>query len=224
MNNLYLIFILIFLLFIFILTVLLKILDFKASLLSLIIGLEIYFLSNIYFLILLIIFVFISYIFSKFKVEYKNDDVIRSYKSVISKGLVPAIVVLLPMKIITKETIFSVSVAAALADTLAGEIGILSKNTYNIINLKKVKTGENGGISIIGELSSLFGSFIISIFAYIFFKLSLYNFLIIFIFGFISSNLDSLLGALLENRNLMNKHEVNLFSITLSSFFAYLLI
>ncbi|MGC8995122.1 MAG: DUF92 domain-containing protein [Thermoplasmata archaeon] len=224
MNNLYLIFILIFLLLIFILTVLLKILDFKASLLSLIIGLEIYFLSNIYFLILLIIFVFISYIFSKFKVEYKNDDVIRSYKSVISKGLVPAIVVLLPMKIITKETVFSVSVAAALADTLAGEIGILSKNTYNIINLKKVKTGENGGISIIGELSSLFGSFIISIFAYIFFELSLYNFLIIFIFGFISSNLDSLLGALLENRNLMNKHEVNIFSITLSSFFAYLLI
>jgi uncharacterized protein (TIGR00297 family) len=224
MNNPYLIFILIFLLFIFILTVLLKILDFKASLLSLIIGLEIYFLSNIYFLILLIIFVFISYIFSKFKVEYKNDDVIRSYKSVISKGLVPAIVVLLPMKIITKETVFSVSVAAALADTLAGEIGILSKNTYNIINLKKVKTGENGGISIIGELSSLFGSFIISVFAYIFFELSLYNFLIIFIFGFISSNLDSLLGALLENRNLMNKHEVNIFSITLSSFFAYLLI
>ncbi|MGC8993015.1 MAG: DUF92 domain-containing protein [Thermoplasmata archaeon] len=224
MNNLYLIFILIFLLLIFILTVLLKILDFKASLLSLIIGLEIYFLSNIYFLILLIIFVFISYIFSKFKVEYKNDDVIRSYKSVISKGLVPAIVVLLPMKIITKETVFSVSVAAALADTLAGEIGILSKNTYNIINLKKVKTGENGGISIIGELSSLFGSFIISVFAYIFFELSLYNFLIIFIFGFISSNLDSLLGALLENRNLMNKHEVNIFSITLSSFFAYLLI
>ncbi|MGC8584695.1 MAG: DUF92 domain-containing protein [Thermoplasmata archaeon] len=216
----------IFILILFFISLFLKILDIKGSLISLAIGLDISIFGNFFMLFLLIIFVMVSFIFTRFRIEEKADgrNYTRSYQSVLSKGIVPALIVIFPINVIEKETLFSVAVAAALSDTMAGEIGILSRDTFSIINFKKINRGENGGISLIGEIAALTGSFIIAIFSLFFFNIDPYFFTIILIMGFLSSNIDSLLGGLFENRGILNKHEVNIISISLSLFIAFTLI
>lgn len=89
------------------------------------------------------------------------------------------------------------------ADTWGTEIGILSKSQpISLRGFKRVSPGSSGGISLLGTVSSLFGSFFLVLSGFlpgvspITFKLEL--FLIIVIAGFLGSFIDSLLGAFLQ--------------------------
>ncbi|MFL0267393.1 DUF92 domain-containing protein [Candidatus Clostridium radicumherbarum] len=101
---------------------------------------------------------------------------------------------------------FTVSFAAANADTWASEIGILSNaKPISILNLKKVEKGVSGAISILGTISSLLGAgFIAAIFfiGYVLkfgFKTQAIVFsMVIVIVGFAGCIIDSLLGATIQ--------------------------
>ncbi len=111
---------------------------------------------------------------------------------------------------------FVASLATALGDTLASEIGKTSKRVYLITNFKPVRPGESGGVSLIGEISAFVGSFIVSFYAFVFGMINEWGFVIALLSGFIGVHIDSILGATLEKRGYLNNSGVN-FTATFSS-------
>ncbi|MCS7135450.1 MAG: DUF92 domain-containing protein, partial [Candidatus Aenigmarchaeota archaeon] len=121
-----------------------------------------------------------------------------------------------------KEEIFALaflaSVATALGDTIASEIGKTAKNVYLITNFKKVKPGTNGGISFIGELAAIFGCLLVSLLALLFGLISFQHLLPIILAGFLAIHIDSLLGATLEVKGYLNNSGVNFFATLFGGF------
>ncbi len=123
--------------------------------------------------------------------------------------------------------LFAVSFSVINSDTFASEIGVIDRNVVMITNFRKTEPGVNGGISLLGSLASLLGGLIIAItftlFYFSYFDVAVVVF--ITIMGFVGSNVDSLLGATLENRGLISKGQVNLFSsiitVAISGIFIY---
>jgi uncharacterized protein (TIGR00297 family) len=139
----------------------------------------------------------------------------RGYKNVYSNSLVP-----LSMAIcygIYGNPIFVYafisSVATATGDTLASEIGETSKSKPVLItSLQPVEPGVDGGITILGEASALFGSLIIGLLATWMGMAGYFGILTAAIGGFIGTNFDSLLGATVQSRGKLTNNGVNLFA------------
>jgi uncharacterized protein (TIGR00297 family) len=116
-----------------------------------------------------------------------------------------------------------------LSDTLASEIGSLDIRTRSITTLQSVPAGTNGGMSPTGTVAALVGAIIISIFGVILSPENLIIseielFLLLSLIGWLGCQVDSLLGALLENRGYLGKHSVNFiatFSGSLMAIFFY---
>ena len=95
---------------------------------------------------------------------------------------------------------FLASIAAANSDTWATEIGKLSrKRPKDIISGRSLLLGESGGITFIGILGSISGSFAIAIIGY-FLNVNTSYLIIVFISGFLGSLFDSILGSTLQAR------------------------
>ena len=188
--------------------------------------------------LLMLIFVGTSFLATKFAIVYKkalgveeSDDGTRGGSNVISNGIVPAIVaVCYSMDLLSPEqalVAFTTSVAAATADTMASEIGVLSPEPVLITNpTKHVEPGTNGGISLEGTTASLLSAVSMSMLSFSAFVLIIeenhafyssfeVNYLYISaFFGFLGSIIDSLLGATLENRGILGNNGVNFLSIS----------
>lgn len=95
---------------------------------------------------------------------------------------------------------FLVSIAAANSDTWASEIGVLSKRKpIYILTLKSVEKGTSGAVSFLGTLSSFGAALFIAVVAYFLFSIhSITVVVLIAIFGFIGSVVDTLLGATVQ--------------------------
>lgn len=213
-----------------------KILDLGGSIVSVIMGLIVGIFGSIYWLILLVIFVLLSYVATKYKYNIKKEKGVaegksgeRGFRSVLANGLVPILIALVPISLFTGSLLYITSLSAATSDTVASEFGESSDKAYLITNLKKVKAGTNGGISLFGEAWAFAGAGIVSIFAFIIFyaagiwKLDDYYFIIIAtVFGFIGCQIDSVLGAVFENRNLLTKGQVNFLQISISTIIVYI--
>ena len=95
--------------------------------------------------------------------------------------------------------IYASVMAESLADTLASDIGVLSKNEpINILTLKKGERGLSGNISFLGLTSALIGSLLIGTIYYIGMDKSITSFIIIILSGFLGSLIDSILGASIQ--------------------------
>jgi len=101
------------------------------------------------------------------------------------------------------------AVSAALADTLSSEIGLLSKKKPRLItNWKEVEHGTDGGITLLGCTAAVLGSSMIAlIHLYVFGDP--YFFLVLVLCGFLGSLVDSVFGAVLELKHMLNNAEVN---------------
>ena len=111
---------------------------------------------------------------------------------------------------------FVSSVATALGDTMASEIGKTADKVYLITNFKRVKPGTSGGISLIGEVAAMLGCLIVCFSALILGLLDVKGAIIAFISAFIAIHVDSLLGATLEKWGYLTNAGVNFFA-TLSA-------
>ncbi len=177
-----------------------KWLDLKSSATAIIFGILIILFSGIKTIVLLITFFVLSIIATKFRFSHKLKNNIaesvtgtRSLTSVIPKGIVPLFSSFFVF-ISSKPDIFLFSyvtvVTTATFDTVSSEMGkAFSKGAFSLLKLKKVKSGERGGISFIGtlfgSLSSLLILYISNIFFNLPFKLLIFAFLISFLSNFV---------------------------------------
>ncbi len=191
--------------------------------------------GSLLWLILMLIFAISAYIATKYKLQEKIKVKLQEGKrgerhasNVIyaaSIGVVIALINLSKFHNIPYFELFGVSFASVNADTFASEIGIFDKNVYLITNFKKIVPGINGGISKLGELSAVFGALIIGISYSLlnFHTFTLYPILIVTVLGFIGCQIDSVLGALFENKNKMSKGQVNAISTMVAVIIGFLI-
>lgn len=195
-----------------------KALDKSGMLAALVVGFVIVQSMGWSWLILLIAFFVLATIFTKFKYEFKRSlgwaqekGGARSWTNTLANGLVPAFAAV--AEYWTQSIIFVAAFVGALAtstgDTLATEVGLLSRSKPRLItNLKKkVPHGTSGGITPLGELMVLVGSMSIGLIAT---ALQLgyawHHKLIVVatVSGFVGSTVDSILGATIQGINRCN--------------------
>lgn len=128
-------------------------------------------------------------------------------------GLFIIIHLILPSSLEWTWAAFAGALAAANADTWATELGVLNPTPPRlIITGKPVDRGTSGGVSLTGSLAALSGSALISFLAILFWQIGLFSdphktftfqqaliwFTWITAAGFLSSLLDSFLGATVQ--------------------------
>ena len=171
-----------------------------------------------WFLIMLSFFILGSSA-TKYKFEYKKRIGVeqgrggaRGYRNVFSNGIAAAAAAVLFG--VFQQPVFIAMyvgcVATAAGDTLASEIGVTGGVPYMITTLKKVPIGTNGGITPTGESIALVGSFIVSFVALLLNVITPVMMVTCTIAGFVGTNIDSLVGATLENRGFLGNAGTNL--------------
>jgi uncharacterized protein (TIGR00297 family) len=213
-----------------------KVLDYGGAIFAVIVGGLILFSKGISWFVILLLFLILGATVTRYKKTFKkgrlHDRASRRAMNVIANGLIPAILAPLSLKY-DFSIPFVASIAVALSDTFASELGVLSNNAYLITNLKKVEPGTNGAISLLGESMGLLGSIIISICGGIFLGLTVFEMLLCIAFGYFGCHIDSLLGATFQGKykgivneedTILTNSDVNLISIMLTALLAFIVV
>jgi uncharacterized protein (TIGR00297 family) len=188
---------------------------FSAALIGIIL---IVFADARWFLIMLAFFILGS-IGTRYKYEFKTKIGVeqgrsgaRGYRNVFANGIVAAAAAVLYGVFVRPEFIvlYIGCVATATADTLASEIGVTGGTPYLITTLKNVPIGTNGGVTMTGELVALAGGFVVCFIALLLNVVTPAMLLICTIAGFVGTNIDSVIGATLENRGYVGNAGTNL--------------
>jgi len=161
----------------------------------------------------------------------EGEDGERDWTNVLSNGGVPLLISLYAF--VTEDwqelfPIFAASVAVATSDTFASEIGCLDKRVYMITTMKKCEPGLNGGFSPNGQIAAVAGSLLISLVGMGLgivvgaeaLSSPMEFILSITVIGFLGCQVDSILGALLENRGYIGKGTVNTLAIATGALIA----
>ena len=157
----------------------------------------------------------------------ESEDGHRSYGNVVANGGLPGLVAVFAF--FTDDWhngfwMFSAAVAVAASDTFASEIGCLDDNVRMITTMKKCEPGINGGFSPSGQKAAFVGSSMIAVLAFFAWmttnanmddlQTGLLKVALVAIIGWLGCQMDSLLGAVFENRGYLTKGGVNGISIT----------
>jgi len=95
--------------------------------------------------------------------------------------------------------VYAVALTECLADSLASDVGVLSKNDpIDLCRFKRIKRGLSGGVSPLGTLAALGGCIFMSLFTVIFFGFVPKYFLSILLIPMLGVTVDSVLGSLLQ--------------------------
>ncbi|MCI4335465.1 MAG: DUF92 domain-containing protein [Thermoplasmata archaeon] len=126
--------------------------------------------------------------------------------------------------------LFTAALSFGAADTFASEFGVLSGEAYSILSMRRVEPGTNGGVSVLGTLWAFTGAATTAVLGWALFWVFHTNQLAAdfavpaaLIAGFLGCQVDSLLGALLENRGWLTKGSTNFLGMLSSIVFALLL-
>lgn len=129
-----------------------------------------------------------------------------------------------PLHTIVLQLMLTASVASATADTLSSELGMhYGKNFYNCLTWKKEECGLDGVISLEGTLIGIVGAAMIAAIYVIAANASYRMLLLIVIAGASGNFIDSVFGASLERRKLLNNDGVNFCSTLFAAGVALLL-
>jgi len=116
------------------------------------------------------------------------------------------------------------ALAVSTADTLSSELGVRDPKVYLITTGKPCERGTNGGVSRYGLIVSTVGAFIFSLVAYVLLTKDLdVRFIIPFIAGVLGNLIDSIEGALFENKGWMSKYSVNASSALIGAIIGFIL-
>jgi len=181
-----------------------------------------------WFLIMLVFFILGSAA-TKYKFEYKKrigveqgQSGARGYRNVFANGIVATAAAVLFG--VFQQPVFIVmyvgSVATAAADTLASEIGVTGGIPFMITTLKRVPIGTNGGVTLVGESVAFLGGLIVSLAAFFLGVITLPMVLVCTLAGFAGTNIDSVVGATLENRGYLGNAGTNLLATIGGGLFA----
>ncbi len=190
--------------------------------------------TRIEFFLLLVTFYLVGSVSTKYKYDYKMEQGVaepaggaRGYANVFGNSLAPLFFAM-TYGVYGHDIFllgFVASVAAALGDTMASEIGKASDKVYLITNLSKVSSGISGGISVKGEIAALLGAAIIAIASFPLNILVSWQYILVAIVaGFLAIHVDSILGATVEEKGYLTNSGVNFVSTFSSGLFCYIFI
>ena len=195
------------------------------------IGIILIIIADLRWFLIMLVFFIIGSACTRYKFEYKTEigveeahGGVRGYRNVFSNGIVGAAAAVLygvtghPMFI----ALFLGSVATAAGDTVASEIGVTGKTPYLITTIERVRAGTNGGVTMVGEAAALIASFCIALVAYLLGVADPTMVAVVTIAGLVGTNVDSVVGALFENRGLIGNAGTNLTATLSGGLFALL--
>ena len=205
-------------------------LDSSGLLAAMGVGLTVSLLGHWTWLVILVVFLFVGSMATKWRFEEKralsiqeSNEGARGWRNVMANGAAASLVAVLAWFGEGDWYFLAVActVSVALSDTLASEIGSLDPRTRSIITLEAVPPGTNGGMSPTGTAAALLGALLIAAVSVL--LAPVYGepmsaasiFVVVTIVGWLGCQVDSILGELLENKGYIGKHTVN-FLATLS--------
>ena len=120
---------------------------------------------------------------------------------------------------------FAAAFATAAGDTLSSEIGQLwGRRTFLITTLKPVPRGTEGAVSLEGTLAGLAGSAGLATLGWAVGFYPLMTIALVTLAAFIGTTLESLVGATLEKRGLLDNEAVNFLNTLVGALVAALLV
>lgn len=170
-----------------------------------IMGILVFGSGGIQWILPLIIFFISSSILSKFNnathSEFQQISG-RNFYQVLANGGLATLIALIHF--FAPETnyyyLFLGSIAAAIADTWATEIGAFSPvKPRHILNFNSVEKGCSGGITPLGSFGAMIGSMLIASIGFFLFSLPGKYFWIISVSGFLGNVIDSILGGSIQS-------------------------
>jgi len=189
-------------------------------------GMAILALCGLGWLLVLLSFFLLGSVATRYKFQLKEtlgaaEDRLgrRSWENVVANGLTALLFVV--SEFVHPGAVFLAgylgAVSAALADTLSSEIGLTSKSPPRLItNLRRVRPGTHGGVSLLGTVASLIGSIVLGLIAWTLHLESAPRWtlativLVCAVGGMVGSTVDSILGAKFEIKGKMSNGQVNL--------------
>ena len=206
-----------------------KALDFVGSAVMILMGIVIIFSAGANWLLLIIIFLVLSLLATRYSKKYKMSlgefEGRRTSKNVISNGVVACFMAAFGGYYLPFVGGFIGAIATATADTLASEIGVLYQPRL-ITTFQKVDPGTNGAVSTLGTAAGIVGAAIIGISAYFLGIIGnpVSAIVVSIISGTVGCFADSILGALFENRHLLTNEHVNLIATIVGALVGIILI
>jgi uncharacterized protein (TIGR00297 family) len=207
-----------------------KALDIVGSAVMVIMGVVIIFSAGTNWLLLIILFLVMSLLATRYSKKYKRSlgqfEGRRTSKNVISNGVVACFMAAFGGYYLPFVGGFIGAIATATSDTLASEIGVLDTNPRLITTFQKVDPGTNGAVSVLGTAVGIVGAAIIGIAAYFLgiVPSPISAIMVSIISGTIGCFMDSVLGALFENHGLLTNEHVNLIATIVGAIAGILLI
>lgn len=202
-----------------------RIADISAMLSATLLGVVIIISTDIKWYVMLLAFFLLGGLFTRYKYDFKKAQGIaeskggvRGYKNVFSNSLAAlalavAYKVFFPSNAVLFLSAYLGSIATATGDTLASEIGQTWKGEPRMITtFRKVRPGTDGGVTALGELAAFAGSGAIAILSLMFLENDLTLAFVVLAGGFIGTNIDSVLGATLQQKGFLSNNGVNLFA------------
>ena len=207
-----------------------KSLDIFGSAVMIIMGIIIIFSAGVNWLILIVLFLVLSLLATKYSKKYKSSlgqfEGRRTTKNVISNGVVACFMAAFGGYYLPFVGGFIGAIATATSDTLASEIGVLDSHPRLITTLQRVDPGTNGAVSVLGTAIGIVGAAIIGIAAYFLGIVPnpISAIAVSVVSGTVGCFMDSILGALFENRGMITNEHVNLMATIVGAVVGILLI
>ena len=175
-------------------------LDKDGLILALSMSIVIIYFGGIEALLVILVFLFLSVIATKYEYQTKKDMGIyeheRSWENVLANGIFPTF---LSIFIPTIGFIpYLSSIAAITADKFGSELGVLGGKPFSLRTFKKAAEGESGAISMLGTIMSFAGALLIGVSAIAIYGINPTTALLIGIAGLMGSIVDTLFGILEE--------------------------
>ncbi len=195
------------------------------------IGLLLIVFADVRWFVILLVFFALGAGTTRYRFDYKRrigveeeKSGVRGYRNVFANGIVAAAAAVLYGVTLHPACValFLGAVATAAADTVASEIGVTGKRPYLITTFERVRAGTNGGVTLIGEAAAGLAALVIGLVAFLLGVADPAMLIVTVAAGLVGTNVDSVIGAVFENRGMIGNSGTNLAATLAGGVFAAL--